>query len=282
MNGYSVIEKGGLGYPEPLSRIRYPPKLLHVLGSLPEAKHWVAIVGSRRATQYGFDVAHSFAADLAAAGVVVVSGLATGIDSAAHQGALRGNGLTVGVLGGGFERIYPAGNIQLVEKIVANGGAVLSEYAPAMPPSRGQFPARNRIVAGLCSITVVVEAVVSSASLITANMALDENRDVMAVPGNINQPGSVGCNNLIKAGAAPVTDVNDIFEKLGLEPAKDTKLLARGHRAQKLHQLILSGVSDVDELIKRTDLEASEISSQLTELELSGYVKSLGGGQWSV
>ena len=253
-----VIKLGGKGYPQ----------------------HWVAIVGSRKSTPYGLDVTRQVSSELAKRGVVVVSGLALGIDSAAHKGTLEARGKTVGVLGGGFNQLYPQTNRSLARSIIDAGGALISEYEPDTPPLRQQFPARNRIIAGLCQITIVVEAALSSGSLITASFALEEGRDVMAVPGNINQPGSQGCNQLIKVGAQPLTGVNDVLTLLDLDPEPTGVQKEFDDETEKrLYTLISSGIEDVDELTAKIKLEPSAASRYLTTLELKGYIVSKGAGQ---
>jgi DNA processing protein len=270
-------------YPEQLRTIHSLPKQLYILGHLPAADHWVAIVGSRRATVYGKDVARHLAYELARRGIVIVSGLALGIDAVAHQSALEAGGLTVAVLGGGFDQLYPATNRNLAAKIIETGGAILSEYEPAAPPLRQQFPARNRIIAGLAQVTIVAEAALDSGSLITATFAMEEGRDVMAVPGNINQPGSAGCNNLIKSGALPVTEVGDVLLALGISERDAESLRAPTDPfEQKVYSAIQAGTSGTDELIKKLETDMVRLSVALTSLEINNYIHPIGGGQWSV
>lgn len=274
-------ELGSQNYPEILRHIHNPPKQLYIAGSLPKAKHWVAVVGSRRATSYGRDVAYEVASQLARRGVVIVSGLALGIDTVAHQAAVDAGGRTVAVLGGGFHQLYPASNRKLAEAISESHGAVISEHPPETPPLRQYFPARNRIIAGLAQITIVVEAALSSGSLITATFALEGGREVMAVPGNINQPASAGCNNLIKLGAVPLTSVGDVEQLLGIETEKVTLKLPDDPVWADVYQAILSGIQDSEDIMRALKLDAAQLSEALTNLELSGYIRSLGAGKWA-
>jgi DNA processing protein len=281
MSAISKLRLGEKGYPERLAAIHAPPKQLYVAGQLPAVEHWVAVVGSRKATTYGRDVAHSISAGLARRGVVIVSGFALGIDSAAHQAALEAGGQTVAVMGGGLNQLYPSSNRQLAEQIVKRGGALISEYEPDAPLLRQQFPARNRIIAGLCQLTVVVEAALSSGSLITATMALEENREVMAVPGNINQPASAGCNNLIKQGALPLTGLDDALSLLGLAQEDQSKGVPDEPLERQIYQLIVSGIHDTELLAERSGADMPVLSRALTSLELSGFIRPAGGGQWT-
>lgn len=276
-----VIDINSKDYPDILKNIHNPPRKLYIAGKLPNAAHWVAIVGSRRATSYGRDVAYEVAYSLAHKGVVIVSGLAQGIDTVAHQAAVDAKGLTVAVLGGGLNQIYPVSNQKLAESIGQNYGAVISEHPDGMPPLRQHFPARNRIIAGLAKVTIVVEAALSSGSLITATFALEEGREVMAVPGNINQPASAGCNNLIKAGAIPLTGVLDVEQLLGLDSEKTARAELSDEFEAKLLNKIKSGIQESDDLLRALECDVAALSYALTNLELNGYIRPLGGGKWA-
>jgi len=246
--------------PPLLRSIHDPPVGLFVRGGAPLgllARPAVAIVGARACSGYGASVARSLGRELAAAGLVVVSGLARGVDGEAHRGALDAGGLTVAVLGCGVDRDYPAAHAELARRI-AETGLVVSEYAPGVEPAPWRFPARNRIVAGLAAATVVVEARERSGALITADLALEEGREVFAVPGEITSPLSAGTNALIKLGAAPLTSVAD----LGVEPAPP-------EAGSPLLELL---PASADELVHRTGLPAAEIAAALVELELLGQV----------
>ena len=222
----------------------------------------VAIVGARACSPYGKQVARSLGRELAAAGVVVVSGLARGIDSEAHRGALDAEGHTVAVLGCGIDRDYPAVHAPLA-RAIADRSLLVSEYEPGVEPAPWRFPARNRIIAGLCAATVVVEARERSGALITADFALEEGRDVFAVPGEITSCLSDGTNALLKLGAAPLTCVGDVLETLGIEASP---------RPATLHPLLELLPASVDELIRASGLSSAEVASTLTELELAGAV----------
>jgi len=211
--GIDLIAIDDPRYPPCLREIPAPPLLLYSKGAFAPEYPRVALVGSRRCTRYGLRVATELAAGLAGAGVEVVSGGARGIDTAAHQGALAGGGTTLSVLGSGLEVLYPPENEDLFEKI-RHSGAVISEFPLRMSPEPGHFPRRNRVIAGLCSAVVVVEAARKSGSLITVRHALEQGRDVLAVPGPISSSTSSGCNRLLRDGAKPVLGVEDILEEL--------------------------------------------------------------------
>jgi DNA processing protein len=252
-------------FPQLLRAIHDPPAGLFLRGqakpellSLPA----VAVVGARACSGYGGSVARSLGRELAAAGLVVVSGLARGIDAEAHRGALEAEGTTVAVLGCGIDRDYPAAHTELARR-VAGSGLIVSEYAPGVEPAPWRFPARNRIVAGLCAVTVVVEARERSGALITADLALEEGREVFAVPGEITSSLSAGTNALLKLGAAPLTAAADVLASFGIEPEP-----AQGERSPLLELLPASA----DELVRRTGLGADEIARALVELEIEGQV----------
>ncbi len=221
----------------------------------------VAIVGARACSGYGASVARSLARELAAAGLVVVSGLARGVDGEAHRGALDAGGTTVAVLGCGIDRDYPAAHADLARRI-AETGLIVSEYAPGVEPAPWRFPARNRIVAGLAAATVVVEARERSGALITADLALEEGREVFAVPGEITSALSAGTNGLLKLGASPLTSAADVLHSFGIEAE------APKERSPLLELL----PATADELVRATGREASEIARELVELELAGRV----------
>ena len=209
--------------------------------------------------------------ELATAGLVVVSGLARGIDGEAHRGALESGGITVGVLGCGIDRDYPASNAQLSRRIEERG-LVVSEYEPGVEPAPWRFPARNRIIAGLCEAVVVVEARERSGALITADFALEEGREVFAVPGEITSSLSAGTNALLKLGATPLTSARDVLDALGIEQAEAAAAPAVSDDAAKLLELVREGPAGADELAARGVLDAGTVSVALTELELAGLV----------
>jgi DNA processing protein len=254
----AVIRQRAL--PLPLRMIPDPPPLLHCRGAAAVlAIPAVAIVGSRRCTRQGADIAFTLGRDLAAQGLAVVSGLAYGIDTAAHRGALDASGVTIAVLGGGLGRIYPRANENLAAQIVGAGGALVTEYAADVAPRKHHFPARNRIVSGLCLGVVIVEASDRSGSLITARMALEQGRDVMAVPSSVASPLSHGCHRLIRDGAALVECAEHVLEALGVErviPAaddaaasEDDPVLAQvGAEVTSLERVAAGGVAGSDRI----------------------------------
>lgn len=247
--------------PPLLRSIHDPPVGLFVRGDAPLdvlAQPAVAVVGARACSGYGASVARSLAREVAAAGLVVVSGLARGIDGEAHRGALDAGGVTVAVLGCGVDRDYPAAHADLARRICEHGGLVVSEYAPGVEPAPWRFPARNRIVAGLAGATVVVEARERSGALITADLALEEGREVFAVPGEITSALSAGTNGLLKLGAAPLTSAAD----LGIEPPAALP-------GSPLLELL---PATADELVRATGRDAAGIARELVELELNGRV----------
>ena len=218
--GISCLALSSPEYPALLRQIHHPPRILFIKGSLAQLpERLVAVVGSRKASPYGKNVAERLGEDLAAAGVAVVSGAARGIDSAAHRGCLQQKGVTIAVLGCGIDVAYPPENRVLLKEIAATGGCVMSEYAPGTQPRPKCFPARNRIIAGLAQATIVVEANEKSGALITADMALEEGREVLAVPGSIFSPGSKGPHHLLRQGAALVENGVDVLQACGWDDA---------------------------------------------------------------
>jgi len=257
------------------------PKSLWYMGKLPKNAPSVAIVGSRKPTEYGKYVTLKLASQLAARGVIIVSGLALGHDALAARGALDGGGITVAVLGSGINIITPTSNLSLSEEIVAKGGAIISEYEPDMPVHHGSHLQRNRLISALADVVVVVEAGMKSGTLNTAMHALEQNRELMAVPGNITSPLSVGTNKLLTQGAAPVTSVDDILEKLGLSAINEQEAPFVQDESQRLIvEAIQAGITDGDQIIAGQGLTASEFNRSITMLELSGSVRSLGANRW--
>lgn len=263
--GYRFLPRSAPDFPPLLRAVHDPPAGLFLRGvATPEllARPAVAIVGARGSSGYGASVARSLGRELAGAGLVVVSGLARGIDAEAHRGTLEAEGTTVAVLGCGIDRDYPAAHAELARR-VADAGLIVSEYAPGVEPAPWRFPARNRVVAGLCAATVVVEARERSGALITADLALEEGREVFAVPGEITSSLSAGTNALLKLGAAPLTSAADVFASFGIEPEP-----VPGEGSPLLELLPASA----DELVRKTGLGADEIARTLVELELEGRV----------
>ena len=275
---YPIVSRGRPDYQALLRELHDPPTRLYLRGGPAELLDLpaVAIVGARSCSPYGAQVARELARELGAAGVVVVSGLARGVDGEAHRGALAAGGLTVAVLGCGIDRDYPRAHAQLAGRI-AESGAVVSEYPPGIEPSPWRFPARNRIVAGLARATVVVEARERSGALITADFALELGRDVFAVPGEITSALSAGTNDLIRQGATPLLAADDVLEALGLEraPPRVPDTLTAG--ARMLLEPLSETARTLDELGRLTGLESAALAAALTELELAGLAASADG-----
>lgn len=276
-------------YPTLLKEIADPPPLLFVLGDCAAlAGPQLAMVGSRNPSPGGRDLAHAFARELAQRGLSVTSGLAMGIDAAAHRGALAGGGVTLAVAGTGLDQVYPSRHRELQDEILNAGGAVVSEFPVGVTPMAANFPRRNRIISGLSLGTLVVEAALRSGSLITARMALEQNREVFAIPGSIQSPLARGCNALIREGAKLVETVADILEELGLPPAPETPNSIRdnvdlGIDAEQLEVLkcVAYDPTSVDTLVAATGKTPEIVSSLLLMLELQGRVISLSGGYYS-
>jgi len=283
------IPLGDTAYPANLREIHAPPARLYVRGTLAEDDALaVAIVGSRAATPYGVAVAERLAADLAARGVTVVSGLARGIDSAAHRGALRAGGRTIAVLGSGVDVIYPPENRRLAGDIEASG-ALVSQFEPGTPPLAGYFPARNRVIAGLSLAVLVVEAAEKSGSLITAGLAAEMGREVLAVPGPLTSPQSVGAHRLIQDGAALIQGWEDVVGQLPLfwrdrvralppepsqagEPARDDD-----PETEALLTILGEEPLGIDSIIERSGIAVGRASALLVTLEVEGRIRQLDG-----
>lgn len=267
-----------------LARLPDPPKQLFYRGNIDLLGDHirVSVVGSRKVTAYGRRVTNQLASQLAEQGIVVVSGLAFGVDSLAHAAALEAGGLTIAVLPSGLDKIYPASHQRLAEQIIERGGLLLSEYTSGFPPMKHQFIARNRLIAGLCQAAVITEAAERSGSLHTAQFALDEGKTVLAVPGNIDAPTSVGTNNLIKTGAFPVTSVDDILQALGLEPGQRRLPLGSTSEEDTILKLLASGETATDRLQALSQLPPTVFNQTLTMLEITGAIRSLGAGKWTI
>lgn len=268
-----ILSRGDSTYPRLLAEIHDPPEALYLRGcappsvlSLPAA----AVVGARSCSPYGAHVARLLGREIAAAGGVVVSGLARGIDAEAHRGALEAGGVTVAVLGCGIDRDYPAAHGALAARIVERG-LIVSEYEAGVEPAPWRFPARNRIIAGLCAVTVIVEARERSGALITADFALDGGREVLAVPGEITSALSRGTNDLLRQGAGPLLGPGDVLGRLGFEEAVWAAPVVGDLSRQVMAQLG-RGVASVDELAQGTGLTAGEVAAALAELEVAGLV----------
>jgi DNA processing protein len=270
-----------LEYPGNLRHVADPPPVLFTRGTLCEADALaVALVGTRRATDYGRAIAAQLAHDLSEAGITVVSGLAKGIDTVAHHAAIRAGGRTIAVLGNGLNQVYPPENRNLATSIISSG-ALITEFPPGIPPDAVNFPRRNRIISGLSLVTVIVEAGERSGALITSDFALEQGREVMAVPGSILSPASLGTNLLIKQGAAPVTGVDDILEALQLPRQTPTSELARrvpelSPNETSVWQALGREPRHVDDLARGLALPANHVSATLAVLELSGLARQAG------
>lgn len=271
------------GYPENLLKIYDPPPVIFIRGLLKSSdKLAVAVVGSRKPSPYGQVVAEKLAKDLVAVGITIVSGMARGIDTAAHKGALAGGGRTIAVLGCGPDVVYPRENRGLMEKIIENG-AIISEFPPGMHPEPWHFPVRNRIISGLSQGTVVVEAAERSGALITADCALEQGRDVMAVPGNVVSPLSRGPHRLIKQGARLVEGAGDILDELGLEklfpvpePGNEGAI-KMSKEEETLYTLLSLEPVSMDELIGKSGLSPQKAMAALMYLELKGLTRQMPG-----
>ncbi len=272
-----IVRREDAEYPHWLRRIHDPPARLWALGRLlaGEGERAVAVVGARAATPLGRSFARALAADLAAAGLTIVSGLARGIDTAAHEGALDAGGRTVAVLGSGLDSIYPSENLALAGAIVRRG-ALVSEFPPGTRPWKQNFPRRNRTIAGWGRATIVVEAGERSGALHTARTALEEGRDVMAVPGHPSLPGCAGTNALLRDGAALVRDAGDVLAELGLSPPQPPAAQDAAGDAL-LAALPRAAPAGVDQLAARCGLSVPVLLARLSELELLGRVRRLPG-----
>lgn len=277
----------GNDLPEALQQIPSPPQQLFCLGAPLEelmARPRVAIVGSRGPTAYGKQVTAQLARELAEQGVVIISGLALGIDAIAHRAALDAGGLAIAVLPGPVNKIYPATNRRLGEEILAKGGALVSEYQEMIFDFKQNFIARNRLVAGLAQAILITEAGKKSGSLHTARFAREQQKTVMVVPGQITSKLSAGTNNLLKSGAEPVTEYKDVLHVLGLTDHKTPARAVRGRNAheQTVLDLMLTGVIDGEELLNKSQLTTSQFNQVLTMLEIGGLVRPLGANQWAI
>lgn len=280
--GAHIVTIRDLHYPALLRQIYGPPPVLYVRGEIEEHDHRaVAVVGTRKASPYGKLIAETLGRDLAAAGITVVSGLALGIDSAAHSGALQA-GRTIGVAACGLDVSYPPSNRGLVERI-ASQGAVITEFPLGTRPDPWRFPARNRIISGLALGTIVVEAPQRSGALITADHALDQGREVFAVPGAVNTVQSRGVHQLLKQGAKLVETVDDVLEELGLPAApqrEEPKVYDLSATEQEVLSCLTLHPKDVDTLIQELRLASSQVNSVLTTLELRGLVRRMPGNNF--
>jgi DNA processing protein len=282
----TVITQESSSYPRSLREIHAPPIVLYVWGELEERdQHAIGIIGARRTTHYGTESAKRLAYQLAYAGLTVISGLARGIDTAAHQGALAAKGRTIAVIGSGLARLYPPENAALAEKIRTGNGAIVSEFSMEIEPDRQTFPMRNRIISGWSHGILVVEAGLNSGALITASQALEQGRSVYAVPGHINAPSAMGSNQLIQQGAKLVMDASDILDDLQIllpETKPTPEAAARplpplSEEERRIYDAIDASETPIDQSAAKCDLPSAIVSSTLLRLELKRLVKQLPG-----
>jgi DNA processing protein len=284
----SILTIDDGSYPASLRDLEHPPPVLYLSGALPRGRVAISIVGSRRSDQYGLEVAESLALELAGEGITIVSGLAVGVDAAAHRGALRAGGHTIAVLGCGIDVDYPRANRHLARDI-RSAGAIVSEFPRGSAPEAWRFPIRNRIIAALAFGTVVVRATPRSGSLITAHRALELGRHVYAVPGNIFDHRSVGPNSLVRDGAFPVQHSRDIIETLpsAIRPTTSEARSESGkpsldHRLRAILDLIRAGEGTTeDEIVRSSSLRPENTLAALSELEIKGYVRRLAGASFA-
>ncbi|MFH1946596.1 MAG: DNA-processing protein DprA [Candidatus Magasanikbacteria bacterium] len=279
----TCVLKDDDNYPKLLKEIYDAPPCLFTRGELNNDGFTLAVVGPRKFSPYGKQITEEIVRDLASQGIIIVSGLALGIDSIAHNTTLQAGGKTIAVLGSGINdrHIYPAQHRDLAKNIIEKGGAVISEYPPGALPSKFTFPRRNRIVAGMSLGTLVIEAAEGSGALITAQSALDNNREVFAVPQNITSPNSAGVNQLIKNGAHPVTSAQDIIDVLDLEDIKNfisnREIVPDSPTEAKLLEFLSREPIHVDQLVKNCKLDSPSVNATLTLMEMKGKVRNLGG-----
>ncbi len=279
--GVKILTWDDALYPPRLKEIDQPPPVLYVRGEIKPEDNWaVAVVGTRRVSTYGRQIAEELGSFLGANGVTVVSGLARGVDAIAHQSALKAGGRTIAVLGSGVDRIYPPEHAQLAGKVVESG-ALISDYPLGTPPDASNFPPRNRIISGLSMATVVVEAGETSGALITAQFAIDQGREVFAVPGNILAPQSRGTNKLIVQGAHPMLSMGDLLETLNLTRITEQSFVRKVLPVDEIESILLNVLTheplQMDEITIKSGLPVERVSATLVMLELKGLVRQVGG-----
>jgi DNA processing protein len=273
-------------YPKILKEIKDPPKILYYLGEIKSKEDCFAIVGARKCTNYGKEIAYRIASDLTEAGLTIVSGFAPGIDTIAHKAAIEKGKRTIAVLGTGIDEksIYPKSNLKLIDKILENGGTIISEFEPGTPGAKYTFPQRNRIISGLSLGVLVVEARMKSGALITANYAKKQGRKVFAVPGSIFSQASKGCHFLIKNGAKLVESAEDILMELRIRKLEGGKKEIKGKTPEEnlILEVLKEGALDVEKIIEKTKLPPSKVASILSILEIEGKIKNLGGNIYAI
>ena len=268
-------------YPTKLKEIKNPPKKLFLRGDLKLFEsNSIAIVGSRECTSYGFYKAYEFGKELSKKEICVISGLAQGIDTAAHLGAMHQKGKTIAVLGTGLNRIYPKENEMLAESIIKNGGLIISEYELYQERKSENFPKRNRIMSGLSDGILVVEARKKSGTLITARYAKEQERKVFALPGNIDAINSSGTNELIKNGATVVTEVKDILDEFAIRSKEENKKEEVNDEYKKVYEVLTNVPIHINEICKKTNSSMAEVNQIITMLEIEGLIKSLPNNEF--
>ncbi len=285
-----IINQNDEGFPFLLKEIQNPPSRIFVAGELPDDspagnRLKIAIVGTRKATSIGKALAKNLAKELAELGIVIVSGLAMGIDSAAHQGALEAKGKTIAVLANGLDKIYPSQNEGLAEKIIESGGALISEYPEGVPSYPNQFLERNRIVSGLCAATIIIEAPERSGSLATAKFAIEQGREVFVIPGPANHPNYIGSHRLIRDGARLIASTKDVLEDLNIEIKKELQSdFNDNDEFSKIHSQILKAVSqageplNIDKISQLTKLNSQAVNQSIAFLVINGKIKETERG----
>lgn len=272
-------------YPSRLQELQGMPAKIYAIGdtSLLNSDKTLSVVGSRKYSPYGQSITHDLVYQVACRDVVIISGLAIGVDGLAHRACLEAGGKTIAVMAGGLDNIHPSSHRNLALNILKSGGLLISEYPEGSPPMKQNFIARNRIVSGLCDALLVTEAGLKSGTLHTANFALEQGKAVLAVPGNINNPNSVGTNNLIKTGATPVTEYSDILHALRIDD-KEVREQIFGDSAEEaaILEILARGITEASELLYASKLEASKFNQTLTMLEINGKIRPLGNNQWTI
>ena len=285
--GSQLVVRGSSGYPYLLEQINDPPHALFVRGTTADDEKSVAIVGSRRETRYGRTQAYNIAKELAQHGVTIVSGLARGIDTAAHEGALAGGGRTVAVLGNGIDKVYPPENTALAKRIVDSGGAIISEFPFGAPPLAHHFPVRNRIISGISAATLLVEGTARSGTMITAGYAAEQGREVFALPGMVDAPGSAAPLRLLREGANICTCAMDILQDMRWEENRVQEVKAESTSSltpdqQKIVSALEKKQKYFEELITLTGLSPDVLTGELAMLELDGVVESRAGRAYAL
>ncbi|MBI2039817.1 DNA-protecting protein DprA [Candidatus Microgenomates bacterium] len=273
-------------YPKLLKQIYDPPIVLYYKGEvLPEDEKAIAVVGTRKMTGYGKVVTEQFVKELIGAGLTIVSGLARGVDTKSHQKALEEGGRTIAVLGGGLNKIFPPENSQLAERIISSQGALISEFPPDYPSMPGNFPSRNRIISGLSLAVLVTEAAEDSGSLITARLALEQGRDVFAVPGPVTSSLSKGPIDLIKEGARAVFEPTEVLDELGINQVQSAKFRVQteeelSEEEKKVLEALKNETRHIDEIGRMLNFSSAKISAILLKMEIAGVIISMGGGNY--